>query len=71
MDLLKELDRNYRTNQPAKFWGINLYAWSCPLYHLKMFPCLLRIIAAVWMFCLLCLVSETVRNWLTSWSRVD
>ncbi|KAI5577397.1 hypothetical protein POPTR_009G125100v4 [Populus trichocarpa] len=26
MDLLKELDRNYRTNQPAKFWGINLYA---------------------------------------------
>ncbi|XP_051133833.1 NADP-dependent D-sorbitol-6-phosphate dehydrogenase-like [Andrographis paniculata] len=26
MDLIKKLDRNYRTNQPAKFWGIDLYA---------------------------------------------
>ncbi|WMV13153.1 hypothetical protein MTR67_006538 [Solanum verrucosum] len=26
MDLVKSLDRNYRTNQPAKFWGIDLYA---------------------------------------------
>nr|XP_009804626.1 PREDICTED: NADP-dependent D-sorbitol-6-phosphate dehydrogenase-like [Nicotiana sylvestris]XP_016442556.1 PREDICTED: NADP-dependent D-sorbitol-6-phosphate dehydrogenase-like [Nicotiana tabacum] len=26
MDLLKSLDRKYRTNQPAKFWGIDLYA---------------------------------------------
>lgn len=26
MKLIKSLDRNYRTNQPAKFWGIDLYA---------------------------------------------
>lgn len=26
MDLIKSLDRNHRTNQPAIFWGINLYA---------------------------------------------
>ncbi|KAL3633885.1 NADP-dependent D-sorbitol-6-phosphate dehydrogenase [Castilleja foliolosa] len=26
MDLVKSIDRNYRTNQPAKFWGIDLYA---------------------------------------------
>ncbi|KAM7482671.1 hypothetical protein LguiB_007254 [Lonicera macranthoides] len=26
MDIIKGLDRNYRTNQPAKFWGIDLYA---------------------------------------------
>ncbi|KAL0422869.1 UNVERIFIED_CONTAM: NADP-dependent D-sorbitol-6-phosphate dehydrogenase [Sesamum latifolium] len=26
MDLIKTIDRNYRTNQPAKFWGINVYA---------------------------------------------
>ncbi|KAF3671942.1 NADP-dependent D-sorbitol-6-phosphate dehydrogenase [Capsicum annuum] len=26
MDVIKSLDRNYRTNQPAKFWGIDLYA---------------------------------------------
>ncbi|KAL3814053.1 hypothetical protein ACJIZ3_015321 [Penstemon smallii] len=26
MDLIKTVDRSYRTNQPAKFWGINLYA---------------------------------------------
>ncbi|KAE8008623.1 hypothetical protein FH972_005118 [Carpinus fangiana] len=26
MDLIKSLDRKYRTNQPAKFWGIDLYA---------------------------------------------
>ncbi|CAM8899283.1 unnamed protein product [Rhodiola kirilowii] len=26
MDLIQALDRNYRTNQPAKFWGIDLYA---------------------------------------------
>jgi len=26
MDLIKGLDRKYRTNQPAKFWGIDLYA---------------------------------------------
>ncbi|KAK2978296.1 hypothetical protein RJ640_017147 [Escallonia rubra] len=26
MDLIRSLDRNYRTNQPAKFWGIDLYA---------------------------------------------
>ncbi|KAF8013481.1 hypothetical protein BT93_I1350 [Corymbia citriodora subsp. variegata] len=26
MALIKSIDRAYRTNQPAKFWGINLYA---------------------------------------------
>lgn len=26
MELIKSIDRNYRTNQPAKFWGIDLYA---------------------------------------------
>ncbi|KZV53454.1 aldo-keto reductase [Dorcoceras hygrometricum] len=26
MELIKSVDRNYRTNQPAKFWGIDLYA---------------------------------------------
>ncbi|MED6162893.1 NADP-dependent D-sorbitol-6-phosphate dehydrogenase [Stylosanthes scabra] len=26
MELIKSMDREYRTNQPAKFWGINLYA---------------------------------------------
>ncbi|KAK3152024.1 hypothetical protein QOZ80_2BG0153350 [Eleusine coracana subsp. coracana] len=26
MDKIKAIDRNYRTNQPAKFWGIDLYA---------------------------------------------
>ncbi|KAI3422924.1 Aldo_ket_red domain-containing protein, partial [Psidium guajava] len=26
MDLIKSLDRNYRTNQPAKSWGIDIYA---------------------------------------------
>ncbi|KAH7517729.1 hypothetical protein FEM48_Zijuj09G0095200 [Ziziphus jujuba var. spinosa] len=26
MELIKSLDRKYRTNQPAKFWGIDLYA---------------------------------------------
>ncbi|GJM90070.1 hypothetical protein PR202_ga06315 [Eleusine coracana subsp. coracana] len=26
MDKIKTIDRNYRTNQPAKFWGIDLYA---------------------------------------------
>ncbi|KAK1614340.1 hypothetical protein QYE76_019857 [Lolium multiflorum] len=26
MDKIKALDRNYRTNNPAKFWGIDLYA---------------------------------------------
>ncbi|XP_050232428.1 NADP-dependent D-sorbitol-6-phosphate dehydrogenase [Mercurialis annua] len=26
MELIKSVDRSYRTNQPAKFWGINLYA---------------------------------------------
>lgn len=26
MEVIKKLDRNYRTNQPAKFWGIDLYA---------------------------------------------
>jgi aldehyde reductase len=26
MEKMKALDRNYRTNQPAKFWGIDLYA---------------------------------------------
>ncbi|KAJ0968656.1 hypothetical protein J5N97_025573 [Dioscorea zingiberensis] len=26
MDKIQALDRNYRTNQPAKFWGIDLYA---------------------------------------------
>ncbi|KAJ8572157.1 hypothetical protein K7X08_008668 [Anisodus acutangulus] len=26
MNLVKSLDRNYRTNQPAKFWGIDLYS---------------------------------------------
>ena len=57
MDLLKELDRNYRTNQPAKFWGINLYAWSYPRYPLKMFPCLLLRKRAEWMFYLSHLIS--------------
>lgn len=26
MDRIKSMDRSYRTNQPAKFWGIDLYA---------------------------------------------
>lgn len=26
MELIKSIDKSYRTNQPAKFWGINLYA---------------------------------------------
>uniref|UniRef100_A0A164V2D1 NADP-dependent oxidoreductase domain-containing protein n=1 Tax=Daucus carota subsp. sativus TaxID=79200 RepID=A0A164V2D1_DAUCS len=26
MDIIKNMEREYRTNQPAKFWGINLYA---------------------------------------------
>lgn len=26
MEKMKAVDRNYRTNQPAKFWGIDLYA---------------------------------------------
>ncbi|CAH9126066.1 unnamed protein product [Cuscuta epithymum] len=26
MEQIKRLDRNYRTNQPAKFWGIDLFA---------------------------------------------
>ncbi|XP_043713423.1 NADP-dependent D-sorbitol-6-phosphate dehydrogenase-like [Telopea speciosissima] len=26
MELIKSLDRKYRTNNPAKFWGIDLYA---------------------------------------------
>ncbi|MED6181396.1 NADP-dependent D-sorbitol-6-phosphate dehydrogenase [Stylosanthes scabra] len=26
MELIKSMDKAYRTNQPAKFWGINLYA---------------------------------------------
>ncbi|XWS55006.1 hypothetical protein CRYUN_Cryun10bG0137800 [Craigia yunnanensis] len=26
MDLIKAADRKYRTNQPARFWGIDLYA---------------------------------------------
>ncbi|XP_058090991.1 NADP-dependent D-sorbitol-6-phosphate dehydrogenase-like [Magnolia sinica] len=26
MDTIKRVDRKYRTNQPAKFWGIDLYA---------------------------------------------
>ncbi|XP_031270410.1 NADP-dependent D-sorbitol-6-phosphate dehydrogenase-like [Pistacia vera] len=26
MDVIKSLDRKYRTNQPAKFWGIDVYA---------------------------------------------
>lgn len=26
MDLIKKVDRKHRTNQPAKFWGIDLYA---------------------------------------------
>lgn len=26
MDKIRALDRKYRTNQPAKFWGIDLYA---------------------------------------------
>ncbi|XP_075511281.1 NADP-dependent D-sorbitol-6-phosphate dehydrogenase-like [Primulina tabacum] len=26
MELIKSVDRGYRTNQPAKFWGIDLYA---------------------------------------------
>lgn len=26
IDKIKAIDRKYRTNQPAKFWGIDLYA---------------------------------------------
>ncbi|PKI54769.1 hypothetical protein CRG98_024871 [Punica granatum] len=26
MELIKGLDKNYRTNQPAKFWGVDIYA---------------------------------------------
>jgi diketogulonate reductase-like aldo/keto reductase len=26
MEKIKAIDRKYRTNQPAKFWGIDLYA---------------------------------------------
>ncbi|KAJ0077657.1 hypothetical protein Patl1_36568 [Pistacia atlantica] len=26
MDMIKSMDRKYRTDQPAKFWGIDLYA---------------------------------------------
>lgn len=26
MNLIKKVDRKQRTNQPAKFWGIDLYA---------------------------------------------
>ncbi|KAI6677636.1 hypothetical protein NL676_038432 [Syzygium grande] len=26
MDLIKSLDWNYRTNQPAKYWGVDIYA---------------------------------------------
>lgn len=26
MKIIKTMERDYRTNQPAKFWGINLYA---------------------------------------------
>ncbi|KAF3435798.1 hypothetical protein FNV43_RR22890 [Rhamnella rubrinervis] len=26
MELIKTLDRNYRTNQPGKYWGIDVYA---------------------------------------------
>ena len=26
MDLIKTVDKKARTNQPAKFWGIDLYA---------------------------------------------
>ncbi|CAN1261720.1 NADP-dependent D-sorbitol-6-phosphate dehydrogenase [Linum perenne] len=26
MDLIKGMDRKYRTNQPARFWGVDLYA---------------------------------------------
>ncbi|KAK2665458.1 hypothetical protein Ddye_004032 [Dipteronia dyeriana] len=26
MDVIKSMDRKYRTNQPAKFWGVDLYA---------------------------------------------
>ncbi|MCL7048095.1 hypothetical protein MKW94_019978 [Papaver nudicaule] len=26
MELIKNADRKYRTNQPAKFWGVDLYA---------------------------------------------
>lgn len=26
MDTIKRIDKKYRTNNPAKFWGIDLYA---------------------------------------------
>lgn len=26
MDVIKSIDRKYRTNQPARFWGIDLFA---------------------------------------------
>ena len=28
MEVIKHVDKNYRTNQPAKFWGVNLFAWT-------------------------------------------
>lgn len=31
-DLISNMDKKYRTNQPAKFWGIDLYAWECPSF---------------------------------------
>jgi hypothetical protein len=26
MEEMKAIDRNHRTNQPAKFWGVDIYA---------------------------------------------
>lgn len=26
MELMKTMDKNYRTNQPGKFWGVDIYA---------------------------------------------
>ena len=26
MELIGSIDKKYRTNQPAKFWGVDLYA---------------------------------------------
>ena len=29
MELIGSIDKKCRTNQPAKFWGIDLFAWEC------------------------------------------
>ena len=41
MEKMKAIDRKYRTNQPAKFWGIDLYA---------QFTCIAPVLSCVWTF---------------------